>query len=255
MANTHKTSKVDALTSLLKLMSEGKDPRFVCEEAKRLAAQFDPRDIAAAGRHLIEEGYPCRLVQQLSATLVLMALLEKHGTRPQSWLPANHILRIVMAEHDLIRCFLADLNDVVEAIQDLDCLTDVSLEFRKLAHIIEHLNAMKEHIGREEDVIFPCLRKQGCMSFCPLLRREHASIVTEIDSLVSCIVSFNKVNLEQFKIRLITCARRLISIAMDHLFQEDNTLFPVALGAIKDAKVWRKIRFLCDQLGYCGVHL
>jgi hemerythrin-like domain-containing protein len=162
---------------------------------------------------------------------------------------------MVTAEHDLIRCFLADLNDVVEDIGDLYHLTDVSLEFRKLAHIIKHLNAMKEHIEREEDVIFPYLRKHGRISLCQAVQGDHINIETEIDNLVSLIVLFDEIRFEQFRTRLLITTRRLWAIMQEHLSQEDEILYPIALGIINDVKVWEKMKAVCDEIGYCGVHL
>jgi len=214
----------------------------------------DPEDIATARQNLIDEGYSAQLVQQLSARLMEMGMPEL-SANPKTWLPANHILRKVMVEHELIRCFLADLNDVVEAIQYVNSLSDVSSEFRKLAHIIEHLNAMKEHIEREEDVIFPYLRKYEWVSLCPAAQDEHVNIRTEIDNLITLIVSFNRVTLQEFKIRLFTITRRFLPVVLDHLFQEDNTLYPIAFVAINNIKVWEKMKAFCDQIGYCGVHL
>lgn len=255
MANTYESKKAQALTGLLKRINQGEDLNHLCKEANLLVTNVDPKDIATARQNLIDEGYSAQLVQQLSATLMLMGIFEKQSVNPETLLPPNHILRLVMVEHDLIRCFLADLNDVVEAIQCTNQLSDVSSEFRKLAHIIEHLSAMKEHIDREEDVIFPYLRKRGWMNLCPAAQGEHLNIKTEIDNLVALIVSFNKVNLEEFKVRLIAVTQRFLPTVLDHLFEEDNTLYPIVLGVIDDVKVWEKMKALCDQIGYCGVHL
>jgi len=255
VANTYESKKAQALIGLLKRINQGEDLNSLCKEANLLVTNVDPKDIATARQNLIDEGYSAQLVQQLSATLMLMGIFEKQSVNPETLLPPNHILRLVMVEHDLIRCFLADLNDVVEAIQCTNQLSDVSSEFLKLAHIIEHLSAMKEHIDREEDVIFPYLRKHGWMNLCPAAQGEHLNIKTEIDNLVALIVSFNKVNLEEFKVRLITVTQRFLPTVLDHLFEEDNTLYPIVLGVIDDVKVWEKMKALCDQIGYCGVHL
>jgi DUF438 domain-containing protein len=194
-------------------------------------------------------------VQLLSATFMLMGIPQEQNANPKVWLPANHLLRIAMVEHDLIRCFLADLNDAVETIGHLYQLTDVSSEFRKLAHIVEHLTAMKKHFEREDDVIFPYLTRYGRISLCRATQGDHVNIRTEIDNLASLIVLFNEVKLDQFKAGLIAATRRLWVIMHEHLSQEDEILYPIALRIIDDTEIWENMKAVCDEIGYCGVHL
>lgn len=253
MANTAESRK--ALSRLLRRINQGDDSNLLHEEAHQLLRNINPKDITAAEQNLIDDGYSVQVVQLLSATFMLMGIPQEHIANPRTWLPANHLLRVVMVEHDVIQCFLADLNDAVEAIECLHHLTDVSSEFRKLAHIIEHLTAMKKHIEREDDVIFPYLGKYGRISLCRAMEGDHINIRTEIDNLASLIVLFNEVKLEQFKAGLITATRRLRAIMQEHLSQEDEILYPIALRIINDAGVWEKMKALCDEIGYCGIHL
>jgi len=69
------------------------------------------------------------------------------------------------------------------------------------------------------------------------------------------ILSFNQISLEQFKAELITTSRRLQTIMQEHLSQEDCILYPIALRIINDTEVWEQMKALCDEIGYCGLHL
>ena len=255
MANMAESRKAQTLVRLLRRINQGDDTNLIREEAHQLLQHISPRDITTAEQNLINDGYSVQVVLLLSATFMLMGIPQEHSANPRTRLPANHLLRIVMVEHDVIRCFLADLNDVVEAIERLHYLTDVSSEFRKLAHIIEHLTAMKKHIEREDDVIFPYLGKYGRISLCRAMEGDHINIRTEIDNLASSIVLFNEVGLEQFKAGLAAGTRRLCAIMQEHLSQEDDILYPIALKIIDDAEVWERIKTICDEIGYCGIHL
>jgi DUF438 domain-containing protein len=255
MANVARSRKAQTLTRLLRRISRGDDPKLLRKEAHQLLPNVEPKDIATAEQNLIDNGYSVQLVQLLSATFMLMAIPEEQSANLKTWLPANHLLRLVMAEHDVIRCFLADLTDVAGTIDYLYHLTDVSSEFRKLTHIVEHLNAMKTHIEREDDVIFPYLRKYGRISLCRAVQGDHINIITEIDNLAGLTVLFNEVSLEQFKAGLIATTRRLQTMMQEHLAQEDEILYPIALGIINDVRVWEKMKVTCDEIGYCGVHL
>ena len=248
-------SEAQTLTRLLRRINRGDNPGLLRKEALQLLRNVNPKDISTAEQNLIDDGYSVQVVQFLSATFMLMGISEEQSTNPKTWLPANHLLRIVVVEHDVIRCFLADLKDTVEAIEHMYHLTDTSSEFRKLAHIIEHLTAMKKHIEREDDVIFPYLGRRGRISLCRAMEGDHINIRTEIDNLASLIVLFNEVRLEQFKAGLIAGTRRLWTIMQEHLCQEDEILYPIALRIINDARVWERMKAVCDEIGYCGIHL
>jgi len=250
MANIHRNPKTWALAGLFKRINLGEDLKLLRSEASQLAKNIDPNDIAGAEQTLINEGYPCRVVQQLSATFVLMGLHKRRQNNLGSKLPDDHILRKMMAEHDLIRCYLADLNSVAVTIRCLNDLTDVSSEFRNLYHIVRQLSGMKEHIEREEYIIFPCLTKLGWMGLCQTAQTEHAKIRIDIDNLVGLITSFNEIRLEEFKALLIMIVQRLSTIMLEHLSYEDDLLCPISLVVIDDAKDWKSIKALCDEIGY-----
>jgi DUF438 domain-containing protein len=253
MAQLSDSRKAQALSRFFKRINQGEDPKLLRREVHRLLPSVEPNDIAAAEQNLIDEGYPVQVVQLLSATFMLMAIPERRSSSPKTWLAPNHILSMVIVEHDLMRCFIADLSDVVEDIGSLSDLTDVSSEFRRLVHLVEHLTAMKIHFEREDDVIFPYLKKYGKISFCALMQGDHVNIRTEIDNLASLITSFEDVTLEQFQVAVGAITRHLAMTMQEHLSQEDMILYPVALGMVRDARVWEKMKAFCDEIGYCGV--
>lgn len=255
MAGINQSSKAQNLTRLLKRLNHGENPDMLRKEANRLISNVGPKDIATAEQNLINDGYSTQLVQQLSATFMLIGIFEEQSANLKAHLSANHIVRMVMIEHDTIRCLLADLDEIVEAVGYLDCLTDVGAEFRRLAFTIERLRAMKEHIEREDDIIFPYLKKHFWMRLCQTIKGEHIYIRTEIDNLFELVVLFNNISLEEFKARLITIVQNFSAIMREHLRQEDNILYPIALGVINDVEFWEKMKAVCDEIGYCGVRL
>ncbi|MHC4476732.1 MAG: DUF438 domain-containing protein [Planctomycetota bacterium] len=255
MAEQSNIRRAQTLIRFFKRINQGEDPKLLRREAHRLLPSVDPNDIAAAEQNLINEGYPVPVVQLLSATFMLMTIPEQHNTSPKTWLAPNHLLSMVIVEHDLTRCLIADLNDVVEVITGLYHLTDVSSEFRKLAHLVEHLSAIKKHFEREDDVIFPCLRKHGRISFCSVMQQDHVSIRTEIDNLACLMASFGTSTIEQFQTALVRAARHLTAIVPEHFSQEEMILFPIALGMINNPGIWQHMKAFCDEIGYCGVHL
>ena len=248
-------NQAQALTRLLRRINQGTDQKILRKEASQLISRVTSKDIAVAEQDLIKNGYTPQLAGQLSSVFVLLGILEEQRGNLKDRLPENHILRKVLAEHELLRCFLADFKDVVKAIGKMDDLTDTSSEFMKLSHIVEHLNAMDEHIEREEYIIFPWLKRYGWGSLCRAAHSDHDYIRIAIEDLLRLIGSFNEDNFKNFKARLNSINKYLGTAMTEHLFQEDNILYPIVLEVIDDDKVWKKMKEVCDQIGFCGVHL
>ena len=245
----------DELTRLLRRISKGEDPTILRKEATRLISDVCPQDIATAEQNLIESGLSAQLVQQLSSAFMLMGILEENSTSIKARLPYSHILRKVMAEHEITRCYLADLETVVKEIDAMEKVTDVCSEFRRLAHITEHLNAMEEHIEREEDIIFPFLKKHGWRTLCRTSENDHIYIRVAVDDLIKLIVTFRQQKDGRFKVKLKSIARYLLKRMRENLFQEDNILYPIALEIVNDENVWERMKCVCDDIGYCGLHV
>ena len=252
MAKINRNAKTWALAGIFKRINLGEDPRLLRDEAIQLSKNVNPEDIAGAEQTLIDEGYSGRVAQRLSARFTLMALQKNKEGNSRGKLPNSHILRKIKVEHDLIGCYVTDLNKVVETIRNLHCLTDVSSEFRNLAHILGHLSVVKEHIDREEDIIFPYLRKSGWTRLCQSALNEHGKIRIDIDNLLALMTSFNEIGFDDFRGWLITIVHRFSPMMRQHLSYENELLYPISLFAIDDANVWERMKALCDEIGYCG---
>jgi len=255
MTNSYHSRQAEKLARLFKRIEQGSDAIVLRKQANRLLGTLQPRDIAAAEQNLLRDGYSAQTVRALAARFMLMIIPQQHNGNLRAWLPPGHLLHIVMLEHDLYRYFLTDLDDAVHAVARLTCLSELSSEFRRIAHITQHLDAFKEHIDREDDVIFPTLRTYGRISLCQAIQSDHIKIRIEIDKLFNLITSLEQLDLEQFKTALTAISRTLCQTTFAHLFEEDTVLFTTALVIINDSEVWEYMKTVCDHVGYCGVHL
>lgn len=255
MDKTKVNNNADAITRLLERISKGENPKKLRGEAARLMTDVHPVDIARAEQNLIESGISENIVHNLSSAFMLMGILDDHILNIKAKLNNNHIIRKVIAEHDLTRCYIADLEDLTKEIDKMATIKDVSLEFRKLTHTIEHLDAMEEHIEREEDVIFPMLKKHGWKTLCRASQSDHVYIRIAVSDLVKLIAGFKEPKIDEFKIRLKSITKYLCPRLKDHLFQEENILYPIALELVRDKNIWHKMKEICDEIGYCGVHV
>ncbi|MHC4927450.1 MAG: hypothetical protein ACYTER_09015 [Planctomycetota bacterium] len=253
MAKIQKDNPVDQLTNLMLRINQGDDPQVLAKEANNVIANLEPNDLNSAQNRLMDYGLSQKLVHQLSSTFLLMGLFEIQKADPRHNVSADHILFQVMTEHDLLRCYAADLEAIVAAIKDTDTLSDTSSEYRRLCHVAQHLNAAKEHFARECDVIFPTLSRHGFASLCRELNDLRTDIDMAINALINVALNFETYKLEDFKSQLGDVADYLIAALLRLLSKEDQKLYETALEKV-DEKVWTRMKAVCDEIGYCGIH-
>jgi DUF438 domain-containing protein len=251
MVTARKKSKVTALTGLLSRIEEDDDLRGLCGEAGQLAEEVDKADIATAEQALIDKGYSLQMARHLLTLFVFMGRYQKNTRCRQGALDDNHILRRITVEHDLFRCYAAELNALADTISHLEVLSDVSAEFRLLVRVARYLYILHEHMEREEDIVFPYLRNRGYKNLCSAAEKEHVHLRESVDNLMGLVLSVTGTPLEEFKIRLMVIVERFYPLLLDHLDFEEGLIHPIALVAIDNPGTWESIKALCDQIGYC----
>lgn len=255
MSKSGNQNIAEELKDFLIKMSQTKDTKSLREQAYRLIDSITPKDFETAESKLKACGISAQKIQQLSTAFIMMGLLEREKWDLRSQLPDYHVLRKVMAEHEMTRCFLADLEEVALKIQPCLSLSATSSEFMRLSHIVEHLNALDEHICREDDVLFPAMKQHGWESLFTQIESEHTYIQLAVNDLAKLIMAFEKMPFVSFKNRLLSTIRYLCPLLREHLFHEDRVLFPLAVSNIGDQKMWDRLREVCNEIDYCGIHL
>ncbi|HOK67115.1 MAG TPA: DUF438 domain-containing protein [Anaerohalosphaeraceae bacterium] len=253
-----KASKKDIsskLAGLLIQIHEGKNRPLIRRQASQLLSRIRPNDIAKAEHRLLKSGFSAEQVQQLCAAFVLMGVMETGKADLVRRLPDSHILRKVAAEHDLFRCFLADLEEVAAEIDRQSSLSAASPELMRLSHILEHLQGMAEHIAREDDVIFPMLKKQGWETLCRSIEKEHLYLQIAIEDLLKLRMAFQNMSFGVFKNQLTSLVRYIGPAMREHLFREEYVLFALALTAAQESSLWETMKTVCREIDYCGFHV
>lgn len=255
MAHQNEEKIADELTDFLLKLKQQRDRTKLSKEAGELIFRMTPRDIALAEKRLFQNGLTPREIHRLSATFIMLGLLDADVSDLRSRLQDHHILRKVMAEHEMTRCFIADLETVADQIAAAKTLSPASGEVMRLAHIVEHLNSLEEHMDRENDVLFPALREYGWESMFAQVETEHTYIKMSIEDIVKLVMAMGKMPLENFKTRLLSTVHYLCPLMRDHMLHEDQILFPLAVAMLPNDEVWTRLRNICNEIGYCGVHL
>ena len=254
MAETLDKERAAMVAELLRRIDRGDDIRLVAKDASRIAENVNPAELAAAEHSLLDEGYAPTIVNHLSVAFLFMRRYEEVCS-PKDPSQNGHILQKVTAEHGMFRCLAAELSEVTADLRAAEYLSDTAAEYRRLMHVIAHLNAMKEHFEREDDVILPYLRRLGWENLCVVAENDHAQLRAQIDSLTSLATRVHALHPEDFQTALADCVGRFCSCLSEHLSFEDGLLWPIALVLIDEPAVWRTMKIVCEEIGYCGVHV
>ena len=247
------SDKIIQLASLLTHLESDVRIEKLPVEVRKFLANVGPQDVIQAEQFLLESGFTLKALRHLSNTY--RAIFGPQITELRQNLSYNHILRSLFCEHEMVLCSLSDLYGINRLLQSLDEISDVSSEFRRLAHISEHLSAAILHCEKEDYVIFPNLDNHGCCGLGKALGVEHANISTALANLDRLVKGFGEFECWEFKLRLAGVAQFLTCTFTEHIFWEDYILYPVAFEIAEDEKMWDRMKCICDELGYCGLHV
>lgn len=220
------------------------------EKNKELLASADSLEVAHAQQRVIEAGMDLDdlfVVWQQNRRVLpdLEAAMRRE-------LPDNHILQRILAEHDMIMCFIADLEDVNIIVQNLDTASSYSSEIRRLEHIVCHLGTAVQHPEREDQVIFPELQRRGFPGPSDVISLQHHQLGIRIQELQQITWSVDQMDFAAFKKHLQQLVDYVVPVMRRHIFIENNLVLPLALELIDDPRVWDRIKNICEEIGYCG---
>jgi DUF438 domain-containing protein len=244
-----KMEKVQELTKILKRLNSGEDPAEVKEQAKEFLATIDAKDLSVAEQNLIDEGLSAGDMQRLCT--IHMELLKDQVEKMISQLPPGHVVSTLVSEHESILCFLDTLETVNKAVQKMDGFDSERDEFRKLANIAEHLVAAELHHQREEEILFPELESRGINGPPMIMRAEHTQLRQYKQQLKQLSENAAHLDFDELKQRLDKIVEFIVPTLREHIFKENNILYPAALQVIEDESIWENLKAECDKIGYC----
>jgi len=220
------------------------------KRTKELLAMADSREVAHAQQRVLEAGMDLddlfvtwqenrRILPDVEATM-------------RRELPDNHLLQRILAEHAMILCFVADLEEVNTGIQQLQFASSCTSEIRKLEHIVSHLSKAAQHPEREDNVIFPELTRRGFPGPSEVISLQHQQLGVNVEELQQLVWAVDQVAFDAFKSRVQQLVEYIVPVMRRHIFIENNLVLPLALEVIEDPACWAHIKDVCDSIGYCG---
>ncbi|MBW8001152.1 MAG: hypothetical protein FVQ80_03915 [Planctomycetes bacterium] len=240
---------VDRIAELLLHLSGDESVDFG-EIDRALLAGVRCSEIALAQQKILDAGLEVDELRLLWKNN--RGVLPDLGAKLRGEIEDGHILQRVLAEHEMVLCFISDLNEVNSKIQQLDYGSSSTEEIRRLAHIVGHLVSSEQHCEREEQVIFPELDKCGFYELLKVVSYQHSRISKKYHVLNSLIWDVDDTDFDKFKSRLEELTGYLVAAVRTHVFIETNVIYPLALELISDKKVWARMKGVCNQIGYCG---
>jgi DUF438 domain-containing protein len=243
--------KMMELKDLFSTVVAGKNPSSSALKERCLAGA-EPQDIARAEQSLLDSGYSQGDLRRLYP--LEMQLLGNQTQRIRAALPANHVVRRIICEHEFILCVLADLEDANSGVRVMERRDDTMMAFRKLEHAVWHLTGMTVHHSLEEDMIMPELMSRGYAALAEACKLDHVFVDAGIRKLAELVTSGHKMQFPFFTRELNLAATALVSAYREHIFREDNIMLPLALKVINEPRVWQRINEYCDDISYCCMH-
>lgn len=241
------TNRVAELAQVLRRLASGEDPEQVKREAEDLVRSITPQELSLAEQQLIQEGVDPQELRHLCE--VHLRVLSGEVARFRMELPPGHPLDTLVAEHEVILKMLEELEQLNRAVREAGAI--IPEQVQRLKDIATHLVEAEPHHQREEEALFPKLEQRGVTAPPRIMRMEHVELRRRKHALLELANAAQTMPYGDFQEKLNRLARDLVLFLRDHIFKEDNILYPTAAQIIADPAIWEAIKTQSDAIGYC----
>jgi len=240
-------------------------------------AAATPAEVSEAEQMLIDEGMAPEELR--AACAIHLELLNRRNAPARDSLPAGHVLDTLFKEHVEILSFLDKLDGLAGRLAAAETHDPACKDYELLGHLAEHLVAAEKHHQREEDVLFPELEKRGVDGPPRIMRLEHNQFQPRKHRLLELAEAavragagrhpmvpavrlpgapagagentMSSAEFAAWRDEVVDLANYIVFHLRDHIFKEDNILYPTAQKVIDDPEVWADMKRRCDAIGYC----
>lgn len=241
--------KTENLARLLRRIDAGESSARIREESRDFLAIIEPTDIVLAQQNILESGVSFKNIARMCRSHI--SLLGHPAEELRLNLPPGHVIQRLLSEHQMVKCLLVDLVNVNTAIGKLEYISATASEYKKLLHILSHLSAGDQHLDIEETIIFPELEKLAIYALPKILRAEHFDLRYYTEQLQELVYKCCTMDFDEFKRGLDKVVLYIVPLKREHIFKEDNILYPVAFKILDGNSTWNRLHALCEQVGYC----
>lgn len=241
--------RIEKLTEVLERLNTQGVTEELRNEALDIVSNIDPIELSIAEQKLIEKGMNPQDLRHLCD--IHMEVLKDELDKVKTRIQPGHVLDTLIAEHEKIKEFLTQLEEINFNIQKLNAPDEDRILTSKLVIVAENLLDAENHHKREEDVLFPEMEKRNITGPTRIMRMEHDELREKKRMLKEAASNVNNMDFDTYKARVDEVAKYIVFNLRDHIYKENYILYPTALDAIQDKDLWEDMKIRCDMVGYC----
>src|SRR3989344_5905707 len=204
-----KENKREKIKGILKKLQKEDATDKVKAEAKIMLKNISPTELALIEQEIIKEGTTRKEMRKLCD--VHLEIMKEDFKNKDLKLKPGHPIHTLMEEHKEI----------------LDFVDKLKMEIEMLRFAAKHLVEADKHHQREEEVLFPEMEKSGITEPPEIMREEHKDIKPKKKELYKIIENCEKLSYPDFVKKVKEIAEFLIKELPDHIYKEDNILYPM----------------------------
>ncbi len=242
-------NKKEELKNILKELKKDDVSAETKQKAKKILKGIDATTIGLLEQELIREGISAEEIKNNLCDLHLEAIGDEL-IKDRIEVKSPHPIHTLMEEHKLIVEGLEKLNSIVEKIGKMNSYSEFESEIPELKKVAHLLIDAENHHKREEEVLFPMLRKHNIVEPPNIMEEDHKEFIKRKRELFKVVNNLDNYDFEEFKKKVIEHGIYLVKELKSHIFKEDNILYQMALQALSKEE-WREIKKENDKIGYC----
>ena len=243
-----KVNRKQEIKNLIKQLKAKEDVSKLKEKAKDILKNLSPIELGLIEQEIIEEGATRKEMRKLCD--VHLEIMKDNLEKQEMNLKPGHPIHTLMEEHKEILDFVDKLKRVVKKLESADNFKDVKMEIEMLRFAAKHLVEADKHHQREEKVLFPELEKRGITEPPEIMKEEHEELIPKKKELYNLAEKYGSFKYPEFSRKVKEIAKYIIENLPDHIYKEDNILYPMAIQVIPERN-WKVIKDKCDKIGYC----
>lgn len=241
-------SDTEELRRLLRELNTPDNSTQVKEKAAEFIKNMDAKTLSLAETELMQEGMSQDELRILCD--VHLAVYGDERQRQQSEMAAIHPIGILIDEHKIILRNLEELRSIVEQAEAARDFGEIGDQLSRLKAISHLLINTESHHQREEEALFPRLEKHDVTETPQVMRLEHEELRAGKKRLAELVVRTESMDYREFARELGKAGSYITDALRDHIFKEDNILYPTALQILRPEE-WSKVAEEFDSIGYC----
>jgi len=164
----------------------------------------------------------------------------------------SHVIHTLIIEHQIILKTLSLLRD---AGKKLIKMTEKEMESgikKTILNLAQKVIGAEPHHQREEQALFPIMREFGIVGPTNVMEMEHKAIRDYKHKLLEAAQDYGKCSFKDYQSHMDFYIDGLTHMLEEHIYKENEILYPMALQTISDQAVWADMKKKCDGIGYCS---